>query len=154
MPHLNEESENLIRENRAYIGIAKVDHVSSNYEKLLNYTESDLRSMSKQECIEAQYVLLQYGMSINKQINNLKSKLDNNYQIFWRAISKVYGSYDHFMGRDLIIASACNEYEYIANMHDEILKMQAILKDMDGLIERVDKIVQVFKDLSFCKVRT
>lgn len=151
MPHLNEEASYLIDQNIEIAGIIKVEHVNSNCEQILNMGEKDLGELSKEDCVSAQFVLTQYSMSINRHLNNLKSKLEVNQYLFNRALIKVWKSYDPYLGKDLILASACNEYSYLGIMYGEILKLQAVIKDMEGIVERTDKMSQTLKDLSFCK---
>ena len=151
MPHLNEEAEYLIEQNIDKAGVIKVEHVNSNCEEILNMNEQHLEQMSKEDCVRAQFILIQYSMAINRHINNLKSKLEINQQIFNKALVKVWKSYDQYLGKELILASACAEYSYLNIMHNEILKLQAVIKDMDGTVERVDRLAQALKDLSFCK---
>jgi hypothetical protein len=153
MPHLNEEAARLIEQNTEMAGIIKVEHVNSNCEHVLNMGEQELNELTKEDCVTAQFALTQYSMSVNRHLNNLKSKLEINQHIFNRALIKVWKSYDPFIGKDLIIASACSEYSYLATMQNEILKLQAVIKDMDGIVERTDKLSQTLKDLSFCKHR-
>lgn len=153
MSQLLDDANTLVRENEALIGIAHVDHVKSKYEVYLNLTEADLSALNKEECIEAQYILLQYSISINKHVNMLKYKLNINNQLFWRALSSVYNSYDKFMGKELIIAFACGEHAHLREMHDEILKMDSLIKSMENIPEKVEKMTQILKDLSFCKQR-
>lgn len=153
MPHLNEEAQYLIEQNVDTAGIIKVEHINSNCEEILNMNERHLEQMSKEDCVRAQFILIQYAMAINRHSNNLKSKLDINQQIFNKALIKVWKSYDQYLGKELILASACAEHAYLNSMHNEILKLQAVIKDMDGIVERVDKLAQTLKDLSFCKYK-
>lgn len=151
MPHLNDEAQYLIEQNTDKFGIIKVEHVNSNCEAILNMNEKDLEVMTKEDCVRAQFILVQYSMGLNRHINNLRSKLEINQQIFNKAVIKVWKSYDQYMGKDLILAAACAEYSYLNIMHNEILKLQAVIKDMDGMVERIDRLAQTLKDLSFCK---
>lgn len=146
------EAESLIKENNALIGVANVEHVQTKYDYYLNMTEEDLNDMSKADCIAAQFALTQYAISINKQINWLNSKLSINSAIYNRALAEVWDSYaEGFMSNDLRAASAANEYSHIKEMHDEILKLKAVIDSMDGVVERVDGMIKIIKSLEFTK---
>lgn len=149
-----EEAENLIKENDATLGVANVDHVNSKYEHYLNMTEDDLEELDKAGCVNIQYCLTQYAISVNKRLNWIQSSLSINKAIYHRAIAEVWNSYaEGYMTADLKYAYADNEYPHIKTMHDEILKLNAVAESMEGLVERVDKMIQIIRDLSFCKGR-
>jgi len=150
---LIEEAETLIKEHEALLPLGKVDHSSSKFEYYLNMNEDELDSMDKAECCAAQYVLTQYAISVNKSLNWLNSKLSINTALFQRDLIKVYHSYNEFLGKDLIIASAVNEYEHLKDMQGEIMKLNSLINNMSGLVERVDRLVQVLRDLGFTKGR-
>ena len=146
------EAETLIKENNALIGVANVEHVQTRYDYYLNMTEEDLNDMSKADCIAAQFALTQYVISINKQINWLNSKLSINTALYNRALAEVWDSYaEGFMSNDLRAACAANEYSHIKEMHDEILKLKAVIDSMDGVVERVDGMIKIIKSLEFTK---
>jgi hypothetical protein len=150
--NLIKEAEALIKENEATVGIANVDHINSQYEHYLNMTEDDIDGLNKAGCIAVQYCLTQYAISINKRLNWLKGTLSINKAIYNRALAEVWDSYSEgFMTLDLKAAYADNEYPYIKNMHDEILKLNVVIDSMDGIVERVDRMIQIIRDLSFTK---
>ena len=154
MSEVLKAAETLIQENDALLGVANVDHVNSKYEHYLNMTEDDLDELDKKDCIAIQYILTQYAISINKRLNWLNSRLAINKSIYHRALAEVWASYgESFMSNDLRAASADNEYPYIKEMHDEILKLKAVIDSMDGLVERVDSLVKIIKGLEFTKGR-
>jgi len=63
----------------------------------------------------------------------------------------VYHSYNEFLGKDLIIASAVNEYGHLKDMQDEILKLDALVGSMQGLVGQIDRLLMILRDLSFSK---
>ena len=149
---LVEEAESLIKENDATIGIAKIDHVNSKYEEYLNMTEGDLEDLTKVDCINIQFILTQYAISINKRFNWLTTSLSINKSVYHRALAEVWGSYSEgFMTGDLKVASADNEYPAIKEMHDEILKLTSVMESMSVVVDRVDRMIQILRDLSFNK---
>ena len=149
---LVEEAESLIKENDATIGIAKIDHVNSKYEEYLNMTEGDLEDLTKVDCINIQFILTQYAISINKRFNWLTTSLAINKSVYYRALAEVWGSYSEgFMTGDLKVASADNEYPAIKEMHDEILKLTSVMESMSVVVDRVDRMIQILRDLSFNK---
>ena len=155
MVSLEEQSEALIKENDALLGVATVDHVNSQYEHYLNMTEDDLDELDKKDCIAVQYILTQYAISINKRVNWLNSRLVINKAIYHRALAEVWNSYSEgFMSSDLRAASADNEYPHIKEMHDEIIKLTAVADSMGGLVDRVDSMVKIIKGLEFTKGRS
>lgn len=147
------EVDTIIAENDAVVGICNVEHTNSDYEFYMNLTTKDIVNMSKQDCIIAQYSLTRYAIAVNKKLSIYKSQYAINRVIFTRALAKVYSSYDKFLGNELITASASNEYDYIKEMQDELLKIDTLIKSMEGLVERIDRLVMTFKDLSFTKGR-
>lgn len=152
MSEVLKAAETLIQENDALLGIANVDHVNSKYEHYLNMTEEDLDELDKKDCIAIQYILTQYAISINKRLNWLNSKLTINKSIYYRALAEVWNSYSEgFMSNDLRAASADNEYPYIKEMHDEIIKLKAVIDSMDGVVERVDGMIKIIKSLEYTK---
>lgn len=144
-------AEKIVEEFDKKNSIANVDHSGANYEQYLNMSAGDLDAIDKQGCLIAQHTLLRYAISVNKKLNILRAQYSINEGIFTRSLVKVHPSYDKFLGNKLIIASACNEFDYINEMQIELSKMNAIIISMEGLVERVDKMIQLFKDLSFIK---
>lgn len=141
-------------ENEATLGIANVDHVHSKYEHYLNMTEDDLDELDKAGCIAIQYVLTQYSISVHQKICKLKSALSINRVLYNRSLAKVWDSYSEgFLSTEMRIASADNEYPHLREMHDEILKLMALIESMDGIVERVDNMVKIIKGLEFTKGR-
>ena len=154
MIELEKQADALIKENDALLGVAPVDHVDSQYEHYMNMTEEDLDNLDKKDCIAIQYILTQYAISINKRVNWLNSRLLINKAIYNRALSEVWNSYaEGFMSSDLRAASADNEYPHIKEMHDEVIKLTAVVDSMGGLVERVDSMVKIIKGLEFTKGR-
>jgi hypothetical protein len=150
---LTKEIEQVIAENDIMIGVAKVDHVDTDYEYYLNLPEDELRAMSKEDCIAAQYVLTRYSISIHKRINLLKSFYDANSMLFNRALIKVYHSYNEFLGKDLITASAAAEHSNIEKMQTEMVKLKAVIDSMDGVVDKVDYMVKILSNLAYTKGR-
>jgi len=148
---LIEEAETLIKENEALLPIGKVDHSSSKFEYYLNMNEEELDEMDKGDCCAAQYSLTQYAITVNKSLNWIQSKLKINTLIFQRELMTVYHSYNEFLGKDLIIASAVNEYGHLKDMQDEILKLDALVGSMQGLVGQIDRLLMILRDLSFSK---
>jgi hypothetical protein len=145
------DAEAVVKQSEAIGGIAPIVHMGSHYEDYMNLTEDDMSGMSKEDFIQANYVLNQYAASVNKHIGWLESKLEINQRIFDRELVKVYSSYNEFMGRDLIIASAVNEYTYLREMQEEILKLTAAVRSTEGLITRIDNMAKCMTNLAFTR---
>ena len=148
---LLEEAELLVKETHAIVGVVDIDPAKSKYEEYLNMGENDLRALNREGCIVAQFILSQYAATVAKKYNTLKAHYQINQTLYFRELGKVYGKYDAFAGKDVIVASAANEFENIRIMQDENLKIHSLLLSLEGLVERVDKMIQVLKDLSFTK---
>jgi hypothetical protein len=149
---LIEDADVLIEENEATLGIANVDHINSQYEHYLNMAEDDLDNLDKSDCIAVQYILTQYAISVNKKFNKLSTDLMINKILYNRELAKVWASYaDGYMSNDMKIACADNEYSYLREMHDEILKLTAIVNSMEGLVDRVDGMIKIIKGLEYTK---
>jgi hypothetical protein len=150
-----EEAEILVKENDATTGIASVDHIASKYEEYLNMTEDMLFELSKQDCIHIQYILTQYAISVNKKYNKLQSIYEINNTIFNRELAKVWSSYDNlgFMSNDLRVAHATNEYKYLEEMQNELLKLKTVILSMDGLMPRIDSMIKILNNLTYTKGR-
>lgn len=149
---LIEDADTLIKENEATLGIANVDHINSKYEHYLNMTEDDLEELDKADCIAAQYILTQYAISVNKKFNKLSTDLMINKVLYNRELAKVWASYaDGYLSNEMKTASADNEYPYLREMHDEILKLTAIIDSMEGLVDRVDNMIKILKSLEYTK---
>lgn len=153
MVDLIKETEELILGHDGANGFVEISALKSDYESYLNMSFDELEELTRDECIRIQYVLTQYAIFTNKRLNALKVKLKINTTLFGRALMEVYHSYNEFMGRELIIASATREHEYLKNMQDEIIKLEGVVGSLDGLVERVDRMTQVIKDLSFTKAK-
>lgn len=118
---------------------------------LLGLDGESLDSLNREDCIQAQYFLQTEAISASKKFNSAKSKLDVNQILFNRAVAKHYKDYDPYLGKDLIIASICNEYDHIKSMQDVIVAATQEIKDLEITVEKLDKLSQIMKDLSFCK---
>ena len=136
---------------KALIGDIKVDHVHNDIDSYFNMTPTDLSKMSKEDCVHAQYFIMQFSISITKKLNSVKAVLAANQKEFNRAMSQVYGSYNSFSGAAMVHASACAEHEHLKIMDDEITKLEALLQEYDGLSFKAEKLAQIFRDLSFSR---
>ncbi len=153
MTQLIEETENLITKYANENGFVEISALKSDYEKYLNMSMDELDDLSREECIRIQYILTQYSIFCNKKINWLETKLKINTTLFQRSLMEVYHSYNEFMGRELIIASATKEHNHLKNMQDEIMKLEGVLNSLDGISDKIDRMTQIIKDLSFTKAR-
>lgn len=151
MASLVEEVTQFVAEKSNQMGTLKVNHVQNNTEKYFNLTVDELQEMNKEECITAQYLIIQYTYSITHKVNSEKFKLAANQKTFNRYLSKVYNDYSSFDGGDIVRAKACVEHEHLRLMDNEITKIQAIIQEYEGLTFKAEKLAQVFKDLSFLK---
>lgn len=138
-------------EAKALIGDVKVDHVHNDIDYYFNLTPEDMGKMDKEDCVHAQYFILQFSISITKKLNSIRASLAANQKEFNRALSQVYNSYNSFNGSAMIHASACVEHEHLRDMDNEISKLESLLQEYDGLSFKAEKLAQVFRDLSFCK---
>ena len=143
--------DTFLKESKALIGDINVSHVQNDIDYYFNLTPEDLSEMNKEDCVQAQYFVMQFSISITKKINSIKAKLLANKKIFNKEIAKVYADYNQYSGYDNIIASACNEHERIEFMDNEINKLEALIQEYDSLSFKAEKLAQVFRDLSFCK---
>lgn len=148
---LSEEVKNYTTEAKALIGDVVIDHVHNDIAHYFNLTPEEMGKMDKEDCVQAQYFIMQYSISISKKINNVKSSLLANQKEFNRAMAKVYNDYNSFNGAAMIHASACNEHEHLREMDNEITKLEALLQEYEGLSFKSEKMVQIFRDLSFCR---
>ena len=153
MTILIEEMDMLISGHDSANGFVEISALKSDYESYLNMSYDDLSELTREECIKIQYVLTQYAIFTNKKLNGLKTKLKINTSLFNQALMEVYHSYNEFLGRELIIASALKEHNHLKTMQSEILKLEGVVGSLDGLVERIDRMTQIVKDLSFCKAK-
>mgnify|MGYP003461790736 CR=1 FL=1 len=86
MPNLAEEILTSVNEVKDSFGTVTVEHVQNDIGHYFNLSIDELSDMSKQDCVIAQYMILQYSLSITKKINNIKSKLIARFQLFIIAI--------------------------------------------------------------------
>mgnify|MGYP001244572424 CR=1 FL=1 len=148
---LKKEVADFVSESKALIGDVGVDHIHNDVSMYFNMTEADLSDLDKEGCVRAQYFILQYAISMSQKINSTRGGLMMNKKFFERALSQVYGSYNSFMGHALIVGAACAEHVHLRDIDNEIIKLEALLQEYEGLSARVDKLAQVFRDLSFSK---
>ena len=151
MGTLSSQVEEFVEETNKLMGDVKVEHVLNNVDIYLNYTSEDLYKMTKQDCVHAQYFLMQYSISLSRKINVIKYKLAANKRTFDRALSQVYNSYNTYNGFDMVKGMACSEHENLRFMDNEICKLESIIQEYDGISQKVEKMAQVFRDLSFSK---
>lgn len=153
MNTLIEDAEALITGYTGENGFVEISALKSDYEKYLNMSIDELDDLTREECIRIQYVLTQYAIFTNKKLNWLQTKLKINSVLFNRSLMEVYHSYNEFMGRELIIASATKEHDYLREMQNEVIKLEGVINSLHGLVERVDRMTQIIKDLSFTKAK-
>lgn len=154
MTDLIEETELLVSGHNNANGFVEISALKSDYETYLNMSFDELEELTREECIRIQYIFTQYAIYTNKTLNALKAKLKINTTLFGRALMEVYHSYNEFMGRELIIASATREHDHLRTMQNEIIKLESVVSSLDGLVERIDRMTQIIKDLSFTKARS
>lgn len=143
--------QTFLTKSAAIIGDLNVEHVQNDISSYFNMSIDDLSKMDKEDCIHAQYFILQYSISITKKINQVKARLAANKKEFNRSFAQVYNSYNTYNGYDIILGLAISEHSHLKSMDDEITKLEALIQEYEGLGFRAEKLAQVFKDLSFCK---
>ncbi len=151
MATLVEEVNSFVEKAMPLIGDVKVEHVQNDIDKYLNFTIEDLNGMDKEDCVQAQYMIMQYSLSILKKMNKYRATLAVNKRTFNRYLSEVYNSYNTYNGYEMVLASACAEHEYLRLMDNEICKIEVLLQEFEGITQKVEKLSQVFRDLSFCR---
>ena len=148
---LSSEVKQYVEEAKALIGDVKIDHVHNDIDYYFNLTPEDIDKMDKEDCVHAQYFIMQYSISITKTLNSLKAARSANIKDFNRALSQVYSSYSSFMGTAMIHASACSEHAHLCTMDNEITKLDALIQEYDEVPLKAEKLAEVFRGLSFCK---
>lgn len=148
---LSRDVNEFITESKKLIGDVNIDHVHNDIDYYFNLTPEDIDKMDKEDCVKAQYFILQYSTSVTKKMNSIKAARSANQKEFNRALSKVYKSYDTFMGTAMIHASACSEYEHLKEMDNEISKLDGLIQEYEGVPEMAEKLANVFKALSFSR---
>lgn len=148
---LAKDVKEYVVEAKALIGDVKVDHVHNDIDYYFNLTPEDIGKMHKEDCVQAQYFIMQFSISLSRKLNSIKSNLAANQKEFNRALSKVYESYSSFLGSAMIHASACSEHAHLREMDDEITKLEGLLQEYDGVSFKSEKLAQVFRDLSFSR---
>lgn len=151
MSTLVNDVNDFVTRAKAMIGDLNVNHVQNDIDEYFNLTVNDLSRMSKEDCVKAQYFIMQFSISLTKKINSYKSSLFANKKEFNRALSGVYGSYSSYNGYDIILGQACGEHTHIRDMDTEITKLECLIQEFEGLSFKAEKLAQVLKDLSFCK---
>jgi hypothetical protein len=151
MPNLAEEILTSVNEVKDSFGAVTVEHVQNDIGHYFNLSIDELSDMSKQDCVMAQYMILQYSLSITKKINNIKSKLIANKKEFNRAFSAVYNSYNSYNGYEIIYGLATTEHEHLKTMDTEITKLECLIQEYDTISVKAEKLSQIFRDLSFCQ---
>lgn len=152
MSTLVEEINTIVDQHNKSIGVGEINHVLTDFEKYLNLTEVELKRMTKEDCAIGRYILMQYSMSIYKKINRLKSILSANQAVFNRAVGNVYDNYPQYMSTNLIIGHLCNNNPEMQEMQNEILKLEAMIYELDGMSDKLNTMAQTLRDLSFSKV--
>lgn len=148
---LPEEVEEFVDNAKKIIGDPDISHVQNDISYYFNLTQNDLSEMDKEDCISAQYFILQFSISLTKKLNGYKARLLANKKEFSRSFSEVYSQYDKFSGNGVIVGKACGEYPHLKSMDDEITKLESLIQEYEDISFKTEKIAQVFKDLSFCK---
>lgn len=148
---LAKEVSKYITEAKALIGDVKIDHVHNDIDYYFNLTPEDISNMDKEDCVQAQYFIMQYSISVTKKMNSIKAAKEANKKEFNRALSRVYKSYDTYMGTAMIHASACSEHDHLREMDNEISKLEGLIQEYEDVPAKAEKLAQVFRDLSFSK---
>lgn len=151
MTALVNEIDQYIRESQALIGDINVEHVQNDIDHYFNMTPKDLDAMDKEQCVYAQYFILQFSLSLTKKLNKIKWRLAANEKEFTRVIAPVYNNYNSYNGAEVVRASACLEYPNLKRLDDEILKLQSLIQEWEFIIIKAEKLSAVFRDLSFSK---
>lgn len=120
-------------------------------EEYFNLDKNDLRRFSKEECVLAQHALLSSSVFIQRKINELKIGVKINKSFLDRIIAEKIPDFEKYTKYDIIVSSVVNEYEYVKEAADETLRLECVIQGLEGTVEKIDKMVQVFRDLSFCK---
>lgn len=148
---LSQEVKQYIDEAKALIGDIKVDHVHNDIDYYFNLTPEDIAKMDKEDCVQAQYFIMQFSISLSRKLNSIRAALAANQKEFNRALSQVYNSYSSFIGTAMIHASACSEHTHLKEMDDEITKLEGLLQEYEGVSPKAEKLAEVFRGLSFCR---
>lgn len=151
MATLIDEVEKFVDNSNKIMGAVNVEHVQNDVQKYLNFTLEDLDRMSKEDCVVAQYFLMQYSTSLTKKINKIKYRLAANKKTFERLLSQVYNTYNTYNGQAIVTATACSEHAHLRQIDNENTKMEALIQDNEMVSHKLEKISEIFKNLSFCR---
>lgn len=151
MSTLSENVSEFINQTKKLAGDIDINHIYNDVSYYLNLTDKELDNFSKEDCVRAQYYIMQYASSLSRSINSIRAKHLVLKRTFDRHLSQVYGSYQNIYGYDMIRAAACSEHEELRKMDNELVKLEALILEYDQAIPKLERIAQSLKDLSFCR---
>ncbi len=132
------------------VGLNHIVH-NPEAERLLSLSEIELDKMTADECAQAKYTVLQYALTIQKNINRamaIKNWCERNINVI---IAKEFGSLNEFMKMDIKRQTIININTY-ANRLAEISEGQQIVIDsLSYIAQASNSIAGAFQTLFMSK---
>lgn len=151
MSTFSESVDSYVKESKKIIGDIPVEHIQNNVDEYLNMTEEELDKLNKEACVYGQYLITQYAISLSRKLNTLKGKLSVNKRTFDRYLSKYVCDENKYFNYDTLRAKACASDSDLRCMDNEICKIESLIQEYDGIVVKLEKMSQIFRDLSFCR---
>jgi hypothetical protein len=159
----NDESKNQYVENKIQSIHEQIDALEKTYglhtitpdpdiNDILNFSWNEIENFTPSECIQNCYTINQYLLNLKLKINRYKSLRQFCLNAMNLVISSEYKNFKiEFAPIELTRYSIIKNNDYANVLNKYIQEYETNIQSLDGVIELVQKISDIFKNMSYVK---
>lgn len=122
---------------------------TSEYDKYVNMSYSELRAISGTGADDISYILEQCALHLQKTCNRLNAKLIQVENNLHKALAAVYDNYKTYGGFEIVLQKACAEYSEIEQLNNMKIEIKLQLTDLSFLSNHVTKMAQTVSNMKW-----
>jgi hypothetical protein len=122
---------------------------TSEYDKYVNMSYSELKSISGTNADDASYILEQCALHLQKTCNRLNAKLIQVENNLHKALSGVYDTYKTYGGFEIVLQKACADYVEIDELNNMKIELKMQLTDLSFMSNHIGKMASTVSNMKW-----
>jgi hypothetical protein len=122
---------------------------TSEYDKYVNMSYSELKSISGTSADDASYILEQCALHLQKTCNRLNAKLIQVENNLHKALSYVFDDYKTYGGFEIVLQKACTDNPEINELNDMKIDLKMQITDLSFLSNHITKMANTVSNMKW-----
>jgi len=122
---------------------------TSEYDKYVNMSYSELKSISGTSADDASYILEQCAFPVQKTCNRLNAKLIQVENNLHKALSYVFDDYKTYGGFEIVLQKACTDNPEINELNDMKIDLKMQITDLSFLSNHITKMANTVSNMKW-----